>query len=645
MTTSARFEIENKDTISCFTLRSVIIGIAFSFINIYWIIRVETLVYWNAAHPTTISLFSNAVFSLLILSLLNALVKRISPNLGLNKGELLAVYAMVCTASAISGHGMMQILVSLIGHASWYASPENDWRGLFLSYIPRWLAVEDKLVLNGYYEGDSTLYRIEHIKAWIVPVLAWSSFIFALVFTMLCINVLIRKQWVEGEKLSYPIVQLPYRILNNPIGLFKNNLMWIGLAISGGVDLLNGLSYLYPAIPGLHIKIHYVRIFAEKPWDALGAIPVSFYPLVIGLAFFMPLDLSFSCWFFFWFWRIERVLGSILGLRSSGFPFMRMQAAGGYIALCVIALWASRSYIKRVIRKVIMGQKDTLDDSQEAMSYRSATIGLIAGLLFMLFFCYNAGMSIWVFVAFFSIYLALVIAVTRMRAELGTPVHDLHYAGPDVLLPKAIGTRRLGTRNLTIFSMFWFLNRAHYSDVMPHQLEALKMADMSKVNNKGLLRALILATIVAILGFFWIFLHTCYQTGMEKRVYWFGWEAYNRLAAWLTNPLPPDSSTAYVGVGFLTTIGIALMRSRFLWFILHPAGYAISNSWGMNVCWLPIFISWGAKSVLLKFGGLRMHRRAIPLFLGLILGEFIIGILWSAIGLIFGIDTYVFWVY
>ena len=334
--------IEPKKSAPCFTPRSAIIGLLFSLLNIYWIVQVETLVYWNAAHPTTISLFSNAVFSLLFLVLFNLCLRYFAPHLQLGQGELLAVYAMVCSASAISGHGMMQIVVSLIGHAFWYASPENDWQALIFPYLPRWLTVADKQVLSGYYEGKSSLYQIEHIKVWAVPVLSWSSFIFALVFSMLCINLLLRKQWVNIEKLSYPIVQLPYRIITQPVELFKNKYLWIGLTIAGGIDLLNGLSYLYPVLPSLPIKIHHVSIFEEKPWSALGGIPVSFYPLVIGLAFLTPLDLSFSCWFFFWFWRMERVLGSMMGWTQTGFPFLTEQATGGYIALCVIALWASR---------------------------------------------------------------------------------------------------------------------------------------------------------------------------------------------------------------------------------------------------------------------------------------------------------------
>ena len=234
-----------------------------------------------------------------------------------------------------------------------------------------------------------------------MPVLSWSSFIFALVFSMLCINLLLRKQWVNIEKLSYAIVQIPHRILTQRVTLFKNKQLWIGLTFAGGTDLLNGLSYLYPVLPSLPIKLRYLGVFGEKPWSALGGIPVLFYPLVIGLAFLIPLDLSFSCSFFFWFWRMERVFGSMMGWTQTGFPFLTEQSAGGYIALCVIPLWASRSYMKEIIHLAINEKIDTKVNSQEPISYRSAILGLLIGLGFLLFFCYYAGMSIWVIIIFF----------------------------------------------------------------------------------------------------------------------------------------------------------------------------------------------------------------------------------------------------
>ena len=47
-------------------------------------------------------------------------------------------------------------------------------------------------------------------------------------------------------------------------------------------------------------------------------------------------------------------------------------------------------------------------------------------------------------ISFFVLYYAISIAVTRMRAELGTPVHDLHYSGPDEILTRTIGNAKAG---------------------------------------------------------------------------------------------------------------------------------------------------------------------------------------------------------
>ena len=61
-------------------------------------------------------------------------------------------------------------------------------------------------------------------------------------------------------------------------------------------------------------------------------------------------------------------------------------------------------------------------------------------------FCKAAGMSIWVMLMFFGIYFAVSTTVTRLRAELGAPVHDLLYIGPDEMIPAIFGTRILGPK-------------------------------------------------------------------------------------------------------------------------------------------------------------------------------------------------------
>jgi hypothetical protein len=76
----------------------------------------------------------------------------------------------------------------------------------------------------------------------------------------------------------------------------------------------------------------------------------------------------------------------------------------------------------------------------------------------------------------------------------------------------------------------------------------------------------------------------------------------------------------------------------------HPVGYAVSSSWSLNIIWLPLLIAWAVKLLMLRYGGLKLYRDSLPFFLGLILGEFVVGSLWTLIGIGMGIPSYGFWV-
>ena len=189
-----------------------------------------------------------------------------------------------------------------------------------------------------------------------------------------------------------------------------------------------------------------------------------------------------------------------------------------------------------VLRKVFVNDS-TIDDSQEPMSYRLMMICLIGSILAIIFFCKATGMSIWVIVAFFSIYYAIATAVTRMRAELGSPVHDLHFIGPDEMMPRIFGTRFLGANNLTMFAYLFFFNRAYRGHPMPHILEGFKLAERTKIDNRRLLLAMLIAIVVGIFSTFWAFYHISYLEGARD---WFAARPFNRLHSWLTAPRSPD---------------------------------------------------------------------------------------------------------
>ncbi|MFC1714209.1 DUF6785 family protein [Candidatus Poribacteria bacterium] len=628
---------------------TLVIGFALSLINCYWVIQMEMV--WENGIPTRISLFFNAILTLALLVFVNSLLKKIWRAIALKQSELLVIYLMICLASALAGTDMLQTLIPIMGHATWFATPENEWPELFGNYLPTWLTVGEEDVLKGFYEGSSSLYIYRNIRAWLIPVLAWSSFTLVLLLVMLCTNIFVRKQWMEREKLTYPIIQLPLAMTSEDkaSSLYRNKLFWIGFGVAGGFDLINGLSRIYPVIPSIPIwATNLGSLFTRKPLNAIGWTPVGLHPFVIGLGFLIPLDLSFSCWFFYILWKAQNVLGSIVGFSSlPGFPYPDEQSFAAYVGIGFFVLWMSHRHLFQVLKKAV-GAKSHQKDSREYIGYRAALFGIIGGMIFLILFCRFAGMGVWISVAFFVPYFALSIAITRMRAELGPPMHDLHYADPGRMIVSALSPRRLGVANLNMFSLMYWFTRSYRGHPMAHQLEGFKMAERTKMDSRRMMLAMAIASIAGTIGGFWIMVHLSYKLGLSVGCHGytanFGKETFSRLHGWLNNPAYTDyPSLIFMGIGFVFALILMVMRMKFFWWPLHPVGYAISGSWSMNLIWFQMFISSLVKWIILRHGGLKHYRQAIPFFLGLILGEFVVGGAFPILGLIWQTPVYRIW--
>ncbi len=617
------------------TWRAIALGLLLAIPHGYFSMQTPT--------PSTVSLIYPVIINLTLLVVLNLALKRWLSRLAFSQGELLTIYTMLSLAVGIAGNDVMRVMAPILGHAFWFATPENEWQSLFFRYLPRWLVVDDVRVLERLYEGDSSFYDWRYVRAWLVPVFWWGMLLFALMMVMLGINTIIRKQWMEHERLSYPIIQLPLAMPQDGGSgkFFRSRALWLGIAIAGGINLINGLHTFFPAIPLLPIRtIEMGRYFTEKPLSAVGWTPVCFFPFVIGLSYFMPLDLAFSCWFFYLVWKLELVLGASLGLHSlPEFPYIKPQSSGAYLAIGVLAIWSARRHISSALRGVF--DRSFREDAEEPMRYRTALGFILIGIVFLAFFCIRAGMSLWVFTVFFGFYFLLAFALTRLRAELGPPVNELYNIGPDQMLPKIFGTRRLGASNLTMFALFWGFNRAHRCNPMPYQLEAFKLAEESKTTQKHLVSAIVLVSILGIWVAFWGFLHARYKHGFGGGS---GWEAYRHLERWLYYmPGRDTAATGFMGGGFMIVLILTFLRHRLLWWTLHPVAYPLASSWTMSWMWFPIFISWLIKRILLKNGGITAYRKAIPFFFGLILGEYFIGGMWNIYGVLWHRYVYTFW--
>ncbi len=632
--------------------RVLLVGSVLTVLQCYWIVVAEAI--WFAIHLTVQSLVFTAIFALVVLMLVNAALRALRPRAAFTRQELLLMYVMMCIGSSMAGHGFMQLLLPLMGHAHWYASPENDWAELILPHLSDWLVVSDKSALTAHYRGESTLYASEHLEAWAGPVFWWTLFIVAFMAVMLGLNMLVRRQWVEQERLTYPIIHLPMQLIQQPRALARSPLFWMGFALAAGFSVWNQLALWFQALPYVHLKLTNMGVhFREKPWNAIGWLPISFYPFAIGLGYFIPLDLLFSSWFFYLFWKMQRVVMTAAGLNArggsfSGYQGIIEQSTGAIAAVGLVAIWQTRRHLARVWQALLRrdGLHDALNEAGEPLSYRATAMMTLLAFAFVLVFSVRAGMSLWLAIPFFLAYFLITFSIARMRAEMGVPIHDMHNGGPDQLIPPMLGTTRVGARNLTVMAQYWFFNRAHYSDAMPVQLEGFKLTDRIQGRNRAMFVAIAVATVVGVLATFWAFLDTSHRVGMEGRVEWFGWEPLNRLAAWVSVPQDPSMATPiFIGIGAVTALFFAVMRTRFIWWPLHPAGYAVSNSWGMATVWFPLLIVWAVKGLLLRHGGLGTYRRAMPFFLGLMMGDFMIGSLLSVLGTAANTRVYAFWVY
>jgi len=470
---------------------------------------------------------------------------------------------------------------------------------------------------------------------------------------MLCINTLLRKQWTERERLTYPIIQLPLQFTDEKSGFFKNKLMWLGFSIAAVISIVNLLNSIYPSVPYIPVKRQSIsHFFTEKPWNAMGGVRLSFYPFAIGISFLIPLDLLFSCWAFYWLYKMELVLGSMMGWRNlPRFPYSNEQAFGAYIGLLAFALWAGRSHLRQIFTSVFRTNNDSsvYDDADEPMPYRIAIIGFTAGMTFFTLFSYKAGMSLWVVPIFFGIYFLLATMIARLRAELGFLVHDLHQIDPHGMMGRMFGTRRLGVGNLTVFSLYMFFNRAYRAHPMPQELEALKISERINLNFRHVAYAILIATLFGAVATFWLLLDGYYRHGAETGYYgpWalgFGRGVYRQLENWLNYPSEPDGAAmSFMGIGLAFTTLLMVLRNRFLWLPFHPLGYAMANSWGMYNLWCCLFVAWLFKWVILKHGGLKSYGRAIPFFLGAALGDYAFGNLWSILSVLTNTTLYQFW--
>lgn len=635
------------------TPRALVLGILLTVLADFWIHWAELIMGGVQGH-TALANTSIPVgaFSLLFaLTAINLLCRYVVPGFALQPAELLVVYVMMTTSSVLSSSGQLHFVVPTVAAAYHYASAENGWAGVFHRFVPPWMAQTNPAALDGFYKGKT----YPPLALWGPQMATWIGFLLALAGASLCITVILRRQWVDRERLAFPTVALPLAVMEDRVPVFRRWIFWIGFVLPLGVSAINTLALNVPSIPAVNLRanVDLQTFLTAPPWNAIGSTPLSFYPFVIGIAYLIPVDVTFSCWFFTFVTRAERVFGAAAGIdagtsgaQQATFPYLGHQGAGAFLALTLVSLWAARGYLKQVVLKAF-GEQSDLDDADEPMSYQAALFGLAACCAAMVGVCVAAGMQVFVAVILVTLALIYLIAATRIRAETG----NAWLYGPEVdvntLMTRTFGTGLLSPADLTVLAFMRpaVANFDLRCMTMPHQLDALKMGQEMNAPRRPLVFAIVVATVIGLTCSFLIALTLWHSYGAEAKTD--AWRTsqgrvpFDNLVSLLRTPPAPDiKGIGAIGFGFLVTTALTALRGYFVWWPLHPVGYAIANTNTMNTTWLPFFVAWLFKTLALRYGGARFYRASLPFFLGLIAGDLVGGAFFTALGAITGINVY-----
>lgn len=620
------------------TPRALLLGMLLIPFNVYWVIAAELRWYIIL---TLNPLFVTPIFYLFLLVGLNSVLKRVAPRKVLSGGEMVTIYLMLVMSCTIATHDFIINLMSIMPWPRWFANSTNNWENTIFEHLPKWLFVWDRDLLQGAFHGNSLLYQRDVLLMWLRPLAIWSLFILAIGWTMLCLNVILRRAWVDETRLAFPIVRLPLVLTETRTeGItLQSPVLWLGFAVAASINILNGLHLWFPSLPHLPTRAQPLQ-FPTPPWNATWPLFTTWYPFAIGLAFLVPLDVSFSCWFFYLFVKAQAVLGHMYGYGNvPDFPFVSEQGIGAWYAFGLALLYGLRRHLASVLRAAI--RKDDPREAGEVMSYRTAVVGLLAGCAVFVAFWYLAGMAIvWVFVVLFT-YLLLSLSITRARAEAGGQ-HTVWDLEP-MRLVRLFDSRMIGPVTLAtaaISHWYWRLNRSHF---MPSQLEMMKLAQDHGMPLRSLVLPIMAALALATFFGMWACLHVFYGEGATAKcqgfAIWTGIETFDWLNNAVTNGFRSEPVRWFViGGSALFTVFLAWMRTRFAGFPFHPLGYCIGP--GLIWLWLPFFVAWLCKFLILRYGGLKLYRRALPFFLGLVLGDYTTGAIWSLIGVFGNMPAY-----
>ena len=567
------------------------------------------------------------------------------PSVALTGGELLVIFTMTWLVGTIPLSGWISYWAGFVTAPTYFASPENRWTEVIFHRLPWWLFPErsEHEVIRWFYNG---LPVGEHIpwSGWISTLYWWFSVSIAMVIFGFCITVIFQKQWVEVEKLTFPLATLPLDLTEGFDGkrgvqdLFKNRIFWIGFFCVAGVYAWNIIGYFFPTFPRITIFDRYltkeVRLGPHFP-----SVYMRVLPPVMGFTFLCNLDILLSFWAFylvavFKTGMMNRTGFSVglTGQQATASEIIQLESHGAMTLLAIWCIWIARRHLKDVLRKAWHGSQDQRDDA-ELVTYRFALIGLVLSMVYILGWFVGTGLSFGMAVLHLCLIFIAYLTVMKYIAASGFVYLFPVGVKGGAIIQSLLGTSILSPSNLVglgvINSSAFFGNaRIPTWPALPHHFKIFE-----RMKRRPLIAAAVF--IAFTVGFFsaiGFLVYMCY-TEAAQNLGTSGLQGgqvatFDRITSSIETGdktvFDPQKLSVWVFGGIEAAL-LAILRSRFYWWPFHPLGLAFQYTSGPRVYSFSIFLAWLAKLVILKVGGIGLYQKAKPFFYGISLG-YVMGI-------------------